>query len=77
MAQENSIVSGVAGRYATALFERLLSLRSDVGLLSEQYDVTTGCQTGNTPQALSHLALLRAADAIAVARRDLHPKTDS
>jgi GH15 family glucan-1,4-alpha-glucosidase len=62
---------------ATALFERLLSLRSDVGLLSEQYDVTTGCQTGNTPQALSHLALLRAADAIAVARRDLHPKTDS
>jgi len=62
---------------ATALFDRLLSLRNDVGLLSEQYDVTTGCQTGNTPQALSHLALLRAVDAIAIARRDLRPKTDS
>ncbi len=62
---------------AVALFERLLSFRSDVGLLSEQYDVTTGCQTGNTPQALSHLALLRAADAIGAARRDLRPQTDS
>jgi GH15 family glucan-1,4-alpha-glucosidase len=54
---------------AAALMDRLLSLRNDVGLLSEQYDVTTGCQAGNTPQALSHLALLRAADAIATARR--------
>jgi GH15 family glucan-1,4-alpha-glucosidase len=62
---------------AVALFERLLSFRSDVGLLSEQYDVTTGTQTGNTPQALSHLALLRAADAIATARRDLHRQADS
>ena len=58
---------------ATALFERLLTFRSDVGLLSEQYDVDAGTQTGNTPQALSHLALLRAADAIATARRDVLP----
>jgi GH15 family glucan-1,4-alpha-glucosidase len=62
---------------AAALMDRLLSLRNDVGLLSEQYDTSTGCQTGNTPQALSHLALLRAAGAIAEARGDLHRKTDS
>ena len=62
---------------AVALFERLLTFRSDVGLLSEQYDVTTSTQTGNTPQALSHLALLRAADAIATARRDVRPEADS
>jgi len=53
---------------AKALMDRLVSLRNDVGLLSEQYDVTSGAQTGNTPQAFSHLALLRAADAIATAR---------
>jgi len=53
---------------ATALMDRLVALRNDVGLISEQYDVTNGAQTGNTPQALSHLALLRAADAIATAR---------
>jgi GH15 family glucan-1,4-alpha-glucosidase len=53
---------------ATALMDRLVALRNDVGLLSEQYDVTSGTQTGNTPQALSHLALLRSADAIATAR---------
>jgi GH15 family glucan-1,4-alpha-glucosidase len=61
---------------ATALMDRLLAMRNDVGLLSEQYDVTGGTQTGNTPQALSHLALLRAADAIITARGDLPPQTD-
>ncbi|MCU1443893.1 MAG: glycoside hydrolase family 15 [Cryobacterium sp.] len=49
---------------ATALMERLISFTNDVGLLSEEYDVTNGHQAGNTPQALSHLALVRAADAI-------------
>ncbi|UFS59731.1 glycoside hydrolase family 15 protein [Subtercola endophyticus] len=49
---------------AIALMERLLALRNDVGLLSEEYDVTAGRQAGNTPQALSHLALVRAADAL-------------
>ena len=37
-------------------------------MLSEQYDVAGARQAGNTPQALSHLALVRAADAIAAAR---------
>lgn len=42
---------------AHALFERLLSLRNDVGLLAEEYDPAAGRQLGNFPQAFSHLAL--------------------
>jgi GH15 family glucan-1,4-alpha-glucosidase len=49
---------------ATTLMDRLVSFRNDVGMLSEQYDVGNKRQAGNTPQALSHLALVRAADAI-------------
>jgi GH15 family glucan-1,4-alpha-glucosidase len=52
---------------ANALMNRLLGFVNDVGLLSEEYDVTSGHQMGNTPQALSHLALVRAADAIEAA----------
>jgi carbohydrate kinase (thermoresistant glucokinase family) len=43
---------------ARALFERLLSLRNDVGLLAEEYDPTAQRQLGNFPQAFSHLALI-------------------
>ncbi|TFD08252.1 glycoside hydrolase family 15 protein [Cryobacterium sp. TMT1-66-1] len=53
---------------ATALMDTLLGFVNDVGLLSEEYDVTNGHQMGNTPQALSHLALVRAADAIMAGR---------
>ncbi|MDQ1662598.1 MAG: hypothetical protein QOJ68_2578, partial [Blastococcus sp.] len=49
---------------AEALMEHLLSLANDVGMLSEEYDLENKRQAGNTPQALSHLALVRAADAI-------------
>lgn len=38
---------------------------NDVGLIAEEYDPVSGRQAGNTPQALSHLALVRAADALA------------
>ncbi|MHB1171787.1 MAG: glycoside hydrolase family 15 protein [Lacisediminihabitans sp.] len=55
---------------ATMLMDRLVSLCNDVGLLSEEYDVAGRRQAGNTPQALSHLALVRAADAIASAIAD-------
>ena len=44
-----------------ALFERLLALRNDVGLLAEEYDVQAARQVGNFPQAFSHIALLTTA----------------
>ncbi len=46
---------------ARALFERLLTLRNDLGLLSEEYDVTRKRLVGNFPQAFSHIALVNAA----------------
>jgi GH15 family glucan-1,4-alpha-glucosidase len=48
------------GRHEDArrIFERVLSLRNDVGLLSEEYDLATGRLVGNFPQALSHLWLV-------------------
>jgi GH15 family glucan-1,4-alpha-glucosidase len=46
---------------AQALFDRLLSLRNDLGLLSEEYDPQAGMQLGNFPQAFTHLALVEAA----------------
>ena len=51
------------GRYAEAqqIFERLLQLRNDVGLLSEEYDLDTGRLVGNFPQAFSHVALINTA----------------
>jgi GH15 family glucan-1,4-alpha-glucosidase len=46
---------------AVILFERLLSLRNDVGLLSEEWDPRANRQLGNTPQAFSHFALISSA----------------
>jgi GH15 family glucan-1,4-alpha-glucosidase len=52
---------------ARLLFERLLGLRNDLGLLAEEYDVKRRRQVGNFPQAFSHLTLIGAAYAIAAA----------
>jgi len=49
---------------ARALFERLLLLPNDVGLLAEEYDPQAGCQLGNFPQAFSHLSLVAAAQTL-------------
>lgn len=53
---------------ARALMDRLVGLTNDVGLLSEEYDTTAARHVGNTPQALTHLAMVQAADWIARAR---------
>lgn len=49
---------------ALELFERLLSLRNDVGLLAEEYDPRTQRFLGNFPQAFSHVALINSAVAL-------------
>ncbi len=46
---------------ARVLFEKLLSLRNDLGLLAEEYDALSGRQVGNFPQAFSHVSLVNAA----------------
>ena len=46
---------------ARDLFERLLALRNDVGLLAEEYDPVLGRQVGNFPQAFSHVSLVNSA----------------
>ena len=50
---------------AITLMDSLVAMANDVGMLSEEYDVDGHSQAGNTPQALTHLTLVRAADAIA------------
>jgi GH15 family glucan-1,4-alpha-glucosidase len=71
------------GRAADAerLFERLLSLRNDVGLLSEEYDPCSKRLVGNFPQAFSHLALVNSASNLAhshkpAEQRSTHPVDD-
>jgi GH15 family glucan-1,4-alpha-glucosidase len=49
---------------AEELFEKLLSLRNDVGLLAEEYDPREKRQLGNFPQAFSHVALINTANNI-------------
>jgi len=53
---------GLVGRRADsrALLRRLLRVRNDVGLLSEEYDARTRSLVGNFPQAWSHVALVNA-----------------
>jgi GH15 family glucan-1,4-alpha-glucosidase len=60
-----------AGRRADArkLFERLLAIRNDLGLLAEEYDPQAGRQLGNFPQAFSHVALVNTAHNLARAEK--------
>jgi GH15 family glucan-1,4-alpha-glucosidase len=68
---------------ATAMFERLLALTNDVGLLAEEYDPVGKRMVGNFPQALSHIALIHSAFAMSglwrpeplVETKDLSRKT--
>jgi GH15 family glucan-1,4-alpha-glucosidase len=60
---------------AERLMDVLVGYANDVGMLSEEIDIATGHHIGNTPQALSHLTLVTAADAIALARGESGPGT--
>ena len=53
---------GLGGEdWAHRLFQRLLALRNDVGLLAEAWDPTSGRRLGNTAQAFSHVGLINTA----------------
>ena len=52
---------------AEALFERLLALRNDLGLLSEEYDPVSRRLIGNFPQAFTHVGLINTARGLAAA----------
>ena len=60
---------------ARDLFERLLALRNDVGLLAEEYDPVQKRQLGNFPQAFSHLALISTAHNLATAGGPAHQRS--
>jgi GH15 family glucan-1,4-alpha-glucosidase len=54
---------------ARRLFDRLLGLRNDVGLLAEEYDTNAQRLVGNFPQAFSHIALVNSAHNLARATK--------
>jgi GH15 family glucan-1,4-alpha-glucosidase len=62
---------------AVKLFTRLLSLRNDVGLLSEEYDPALSRLCGNFPQAFSHISLLSTAYNLAHKARPAEQRTES
>jgi GH15 family glucan-1,4-alpha-glucosidase len=57
---DNLVLQGQV-QEAKAMFDRLLALANDVGLLAEEYDPVGHRQLGNFPQAFSHLALINSA----------------
>jgi len=60
---------------ARRLFERLLALRNDVGLLAEEYDTHTCRQVGNFPQAFSHVAIVNTAHNLSRAAKPVHQRS--
>jgi GH15 family glucan-1,4-alpha-glucosidase len=61
----------LAGEFdkAQALFDRVVGVANDLGLLAEEYDSGAGRQTGNFPQALTHIALINTAHNLGDAQR--------
>jgi GH15 family glucan-1,4-alpha-glucosidase len=55
---------------AQALFDRVMGVANDVGLLAEEYDPGARRQTGNFPQALTHIALINTAHNLSAARKE-------
>src|SRR6266852_690869 len=54
---------------AQALFNRVIAVANDLGLLAEEFDSGAGRQTGNFPQALTHIALINTAHNLSEARK--------
>jgi GH15 family glucan-1,4-alpha-glucosidase len=61
----------LAGEYGKAqeLFARVVAIANDVGLLAEEFDTVAGRQTGNFPQALTHIALINTAHNLSAAKQ--------
>ena len=55
---------------AQELFDRVVGVANDVGLLAEEYDSIARRQTGNFPQALTHIALVNTAHNLSAARQE-------
>jgi len=54
---------------AQALFDRVVAVANDLGLLAEEFDTGEGRQTGNFPQALTHIALINTAHNLSDAKK--------
>ena len=61
---------------ARRLFQHLLDLRNDVGLLAEEYDPAAGRQVGNFPQAFSHISLLNTAQNLSRIRKPAEQRAE-
>lgn len=61
---------------AEALFDRLLAVRSDLGLLAEEYDPRAGRLCGNFPQAFSHIGLINAAFNLTLAAKPTEQRSE-
>jgi GH15 family glucan-1,4-alpha-glucosidase len=62
------VLAGEIGK-AQALFDRVVGVANDLGLLAEEYDSGAGRQTGNFPQALTHIALINTAHNLSGAKK--------
>jgi GH15 family glucan-1,4-alpha-glucosidase len=62
------VLSGEIAK-AQALFDRVVAVANDLGLLAEEFDSGVGRQTGNFPQALTHIALINTAHNLSDARK--------
>ena len=62
---------------ALRLFDRLLNIRNDLGLLAEEYDPISGRQLGNFPQAFSHIGLVNSAVNLSRAAGSVSQRTDT
>jgi GH15 family glucan-1,4-alpha-glucosidase len=61
------VLAGEIGK-AQRIFERVVAIANDLGLLAEEFDPGAGRQTGNFPQALTHIALINTAHNISDAK---------